>query len=1072
MKRWALALVLLMLLPAFSSASPQQPSPVSGAPPAASQGEGRSTALLDINYSDVMLLINNQSAMSIQVGNYFKLKRSIPDQNVCNISMPASEGISPAQFQTVRTNVERWINGSGLNDSLNYIVTTKGCPLTVWGGGNTYASFMDELSLILGPYAGRIGNNYWMNNPYFDSQQRFSRKAFGNFLVTRLDGYDLSDCKRLVDSALVSTGARGRFVLDSQPWKDGGGYQSGNDWCRQANKTLVKRGYDVYFDDTPYYVINQKNVSGYCSWGSNDGNSPNASAMTMFTWVPGAIGSTYVSTSARTFAYPPSYPQSMIADNVREGITGIHGNVAEPYLTACARPNIFLDRYTRGWNLAESLAASMATESWENCIIGDPKIEPYANQPDPAIFPADINISAQTVIEGMTPVINATVHNLGGGPAENTTVGFYDGDPEAGGVRIGPNATIPLIPAGGEFMVQMVWNTTRLQNVHNIFVALNATNATQQLWEGNDEAYVSVPVNQRPEVVLAPDRFTVSDLSPLEGDTVNFNFNSKNDGGYIAVTTVDLLIDGAKVQSKNISLLGGMDQNDRFSWSTRGRPGPHSVVISAAPVPYEPNLTNNRLTADLFVRKYGLSMSSDAVALGCLPGLSASFNLTLNSSSNTPESVSIMLSAVPQFWTASVEPSSAVILPNSSVSCRVLVFAPPFATVQDRCELTVTCAGASSKLSLQLGLNVTIMAVRALELRCDPSEGSAIPGENATFKLDVKNLGNGPDNVDLSYDAPPGWAVELESTHLEMPYQGFSSLLLKASPSMSTIAGKKGRVTINATSAGQKTFTASVTVEAEQYFGVEASTPTAQLTLRPGDSADLSISISNKGNGADSFDLVLPRTELAIEALAPAMALDPFTSQNMSISIGVPEGYKSSNERLLLMVGSPGAGRVSVQLDVKVVRPDISLSRTGVLVSPASPVDGARVNVSVTVRNSGAAASGPVTIRLTDGGRPVSALSTPELGPGENVTVTFLWNATAGSHDLLITAESLYPDAKPGDESVPITVVVAPKRVQRPPPVTTGGMPVPFLAAGILTTVAAVGAVAYLMMRRRTGGEQ
>ena len=1061
MKRMALVLVLLMTIPSLAAGSPEDMTSVSHS--RADIGSAPRANATD--YSDVLLLINNQSAISMQVGNYFKLKRNIPDQNVCNISMPTTEVISQAQFQTVRTAVQAFINASGLNDTLNYTVTTKGVPLRVSNSGGFTPSFDDELSLILGPYAGAINVNGVIGNPFYSSQQRFSRKSFGVFITTRLSGYDLNDCLRLVDNALNSTGARGTFVLDSQPWKDGGGYQSGNDWCRQANQTLSKRGWPVYLDDTPYYVVNQKNVSGYCSWGSNDGNASN-NARTNFTWVPGAIGSTYVSTSARSFNYPPSYGQSLIADNIREGITGIHGNVDEPYLTACAQPQIFLDRYTRGWNLAESLSASMATASWQNCIIGDPKIEPYAVQPDPAVLPADLSLEPSIIVEGMTVNMTAVIQNIGGGPAQDTVVTFSDGDPAAGGRLLGANRTIPFLAAGGQTELKASWDTTGLSGQHRIYVTLNVSNATPQLWEGNDRAFIPATVLQRPELVLPAERFFVSDRSPVEGVTVNLDFTIKNTGGYPAPTTVVFSIDGTFVQSKSLNLQGGTEQSDRFSWNTAGRPGSHMVGIAASPVQYELNGSNNNLSAEVFVRHFGLSMRADAQERSCLPGLAASFNITVDSSSNYPENVNLSVSVPPQYWTANVEPAAAVILPNSSSMHRLLVFSPVLASVSDRCSITVTCIGASSGIALETALNVSVSPVRGLELSMDPAEATAIPGENATFKLDVRNLGNGPDTANISFEAPAGWNVELETERLEVPYQGHASLVLKVSPSMIIPAGKNGRVTVTATSQDGKKYTVTVDVEAEQYYGLEASIFPETISLRPGEESELTLSLGNTGNGPDTFSLVLPRTELGIDGPTLSPTLDAFSTQNMTFTLSVPADYKQSKERLQFGVESPDFGRLNLQLDVKVVRPDLSVPQGNIVLSPATPVDGQKVNVTVIVRNNGNAASGPVTVGLSEAGKAVSVITVDGLAPGENATISFVWNATAGSQRLAIAAECGYLDPTPADASVLFSVEVAPGPVHHIPETGSNG-PSVALVAGVAVVLAAVAATGAVLYRRR-----
>ena len=113
-------------------------------------------------------------------------------------------------------------------------------------------------------------------------------------------------------------------MLDVDPGRDGGSYQIGNDWMRNANATLKPASYDVLLDETDVYVTQQENVTGYASWGSNDGHdheyTDNAKPYNQ--WLPGAIAETIVSTSARSFRNTTTYGQSLIADLIVEGVSG------------------------------------------------------------------------------------------------------------------------------------------------------------------------------------------------------------------------------------------------------------------------------------------------------------------------------------------------------------------------------------------------------------------------------------------------------------------------------------------------------------------------------------------------------------------------------------------------------------------------------------------------------------------------------------------------------------------------------------------------------------------------------
>ena len=114
---------------------------------------------------------------------------------------------------------------------------------------------------------------------------------------------------------------------------------------------------------------------GYASWGSNDSAFDNEKYKGI-KFLPGALCETFVSTSGRTFR-PTTGGQSLIADLVASGVTGVKGYVSEPYTFALAKPNILFDRYTSGRNLAESFYAASMVLKWKDIVIGDPLCSPY-----------------------------------------------------------------------------------------------------------------------------------------------------------------------------------------------------------------------------------------------------------------------------------------------------------------------------------------------------------------------------------------------------------------------------------------------------------------------------------------------------------------------------------------------------------------------------------------------------------------------------------------------------------------------------------------------------------------------
>jgi hypothetical protein len=135
-------------------------------------------------------------------------------------------------------------------------------------------------------------------------------------------------------------------------------------------------------------VTGQDDLLGYYSWGSNDPAAAVRGRNLKLSFVPGAIGATFVSTNARTFQEPPDgwrmgvdafggTSQELVGDLIRAGITGTAGHVAEPYLGAAVRPDILFPAYVSGMNLVESFYLAIPFLSWQTVVVGDPLTAPF-----------------------------------------------------------------------------------------------------------------------------------------------------------------------------------------------------------------------------------------------------------------------------------------------------------------------------------------------------------------------------------------------------------------------------------------------------------------------------------------------------------------------------------------------------------------------------------------------------------------------------------------------------------------------------------------------------------------------
>jgi uncharacterized protein (TIGR03790 family) len=370
----------------------------------------------DKNLASRVLVIRNQnSPISVEIALDYLKKRHI--RNVLNVRCPDSAINSSNEtmgFDVFQETIEKpLIAYLAKHPNIDFLVLTKGIPIRltqapVGLGGNRpsldsylasldYASRKDTVKTTVRE-GGDMGTSW--HNRYWNAQERFSHAKYGGYLVTRLDGYSASDAKGLVDHALEAERVRprGPFLLDTHHESGIGDlasvpravlkmeekergtlnemdFKEYNADMVVTAKSLAKMGFDVILNQDASFIGSDKPLAGYCSWGSND-SKYNVSTYRGLGFVPGAIAETAVSTSARTFL-PTEGGQSLIADLIHNGVTGIKGYCDEPYLIAVASPTILFERYIRGWTLAESFYCASRVVGWEDIVIGDPLCRVY-----------------------------------------------------------------------------------------------------------------------------------------------------------------------------------------------------------------------------------------------------------------------------------------------------------------------------------------------------------------------------------------------------------------------------------------------------------------------------------------------------------------------------------------------------------------------------------------------------------------------------------------------------------------------------------------------------------------------
>jgi uncharacterized protein (TIGR03790 family) len=336
---------------------------------------------------NVLLVVNRKSPLSIRIADYYRPLRAVPAANVCYLDSTVEEEVDWLTYQrSVEAPVGSCLTKGGLQEKVLYIALTAGIPLKIAGSAGSLedaeeSSVDSELSILYQKLKGlKFLRKGTVRNPFFGKLDApFRHPQYPIYLVTRLAAYDWNDVKGMIDRAQAAHN-RGKFVIDLQSAQD----VAGNDWLRNA--ALLIPNARVTLDESERVLYGEKDVIGYASWGSNDHHR--TKRWLGFQWLPGAIATEFVSTSMRTLKRPPDSwnyttwqdrehlwagsPQGLSADFIHEGATGASGNVYEPYLAGCERPDYLLPAYYEGRNLAESYYLGMPYLSWQGVVLGDP----------------------------------------------------------------------------------------------------------------------------------------------------------------------------------------------------------------------------------------------------------------------------------------------------------------------------------------------------------------------------------------------------------------------------------------------------------------------------------------------------------------------------------------------------------------------------------------------------------------------------------------------------------------------------------------------------------------------------
>ncbi len=221
------------------------------------------------------------------------------------------------------------------------------------------------------------------------------------------------------------------------------------------------------------------------------------------TYVKGSIAETCVSTGGRSQTYGTWYGQSLIADLIRDGVTGVKGYAYEPFLSAISHADILFPAYYTGHNLAESFWMGSQLASWMGYVVGDPKCTPFLNERPDMGFKEGVEPVQTLVDEEGTPYISINLHNKGNNDVEKGKVElFLDG-----GSIWNEKVTIP---AGEDLIINITSEEEPIAGTHEFTLILNGDASIWEYDPSNNEFKEILTVNSVPELSMEIERSSLS----------------------------------------------------------------------------------------------------------------------------------------------------------------------------------------------------------------------------------------------------------------------------------------------------------------------------------------------------------------------------------------------------------------------------------------------------------------------------------------------------------------------------------------------------------------------------------
>jgi uncharacterized protein (TIGR03790 family) len=320
---------------------------------------------------NTVVIVNQNSTNSCELGNYYCERRQIPPENVLRINW-AGGNISwgSADLQaSLLTPLLDMLAARQLTNQIDYVVLSMDIPFQTLNGAkvnSTTAALFYGLMDDTGPNWMNVTNSYDASEQIFCQAKPATAPGY-SFLATMLTAGSLAQAKLLVDQGVASDStfpAQPVILAKSSDTVRNVRYHA---FDNAIFNTRLRGNYSMLRTNSDS-TSGQTGLLGYQTGLASFSVSPN-------TFVPGAMADSLTSFGGIIFG--PNSQTTLLAF-INAGAAGSYGTVTEPSGNPQKFPNPQNYFYqARGFSLAECYYQSLYAP-YEGLIVGDPLAAPFA----------------------------------------------------------------------------------------------------------------------------------------------------------------------------------------------------------------------------------------------------------------------------------------------------------------------------------------------------------------------------------------------------------------------------------------------------------------------------------------------------------------------------------------------------------------------------------------------------------------------------------------------------------------------------------------------------------------------